>query len=261
MALTVKRAGSGEPVVLVHGLGSRGDAWAPVSGLLAREREVLSVDLPGFGSSEPDGTEPSVGALADRLERFFEEKGLGRPHVAGNSMGGAVALELGGRGVVSSVVAFAPIGFWRAPGRNWARAILAGGVAVGRRAPKKGVPDGVRVALTRPALVLYSTGKPWRLPREEVLAIADDGVAAPSFDRAIELTRDYEFGEVGRLPEMPVTVAWGTRDVLLTYATQSRRARKLLPFARHVTLRRCGHVPFYDDPERCTEVIVQTTGG
>jgi pimeloyl-ACP methyl ester carboxylesterase len=196
------------------------------------------------------------------LERFFEEEGLERPHVAGVSLGGAVVLELGRRGAVSSVAAFSPIGFWRAPGKKWARAILRAGVEVGRRGPRKGVPDAVRVALARPALFLYSTGKPWQLPAEEVLAIADSGVEAPAFDRAVELNSDYEFsGEAGLLPELPVTVAWGTRDVLITYATQSRRARRLLPFARHVALPGCGHVPFFDDPERCAEVILQTTGG
>ena len=262
MALAVKRAGAGEPVVFVHGIGMRADAWGPVTDLVARERRVLAIDLPGFGSSEPDGTEPSVPALADRLERFFEEEGLERPHVAGASLGGAVVLELGRRGAVRSVTAFSPIGFWGAAGRRWAAAILRGGVEVGRRAPRRGVPEAVRVALARPALFLYSTGKPWQLPKEEVLGIVDDGVEAPSFDRAVELSRGYEFnGDAGSLPEMPVTVAWGTRDVLITYATQSRRARKRLPFARHVTLRGCGHVPFFDDPERCTEVILQTTGG
>ena len=261
MPLTVQRAGAGEPVVLLHGLGSRGDAWAPVSDLLARHRKVFAVDLPGFGTSEPDGTEPSIPALADRVERFFEEEGLERPHVAGNSMGGAVALELGRRGAVRSVTAFAPIGFWGEAGRRWASALLAGGVALSRRAPKKGVPEGLRVALSRPGVFFFSTGKPWQLPREEVLAIVDDGTAAPAFDRAVELTRDYEFSDPGLLPELPVTVAWGTRDVLLTYATQSRQARKLMPFARHVTLHGSGHVPFYDDPEGCTQVILQTTGG
>ena len=261
MGLAFERTGTGEPVVLVHGLGSRGDAWGPVSELLARERQVIAVDLPGFGASEPDGTEPSIEALTDRMERFFEEEGLERPHVVGNSMGGGVALELGRRGAARSVVAFSPIGFWGAAGKNWARAILAAGLAVGRRAPKEGVPRGMRVALTRPALFLYSTGKPWKLPADEVLAIADDGVTAPSFERALELTRDYEFsGDPGRLPEIPVTFAWGTRDVLLTFATQSRRARKLAPFARHVTLPGSGHVPFFDDPERCAEVVLQTTG-
>jgi pimeloyl-ACP methyl ester carboxylesterase len=261
MALAFERSGSGEPVVLIHGLGSRGGAWGPAAEIVAREREVIALDLPGFGVSEPDGTEPSVAGLADRVERFFDEERLERPDVAGNSMGGAIALELGRRGAVRSVTAFSPIGFWGTPGRLWGRALLTAGVEVGRRAPKEGVPEAIRVATSRPALFLFSTGKPWQLPREEVLAIADEGTAAPSFDAAVELTRGYEFGDPGLLPELPVTVAWGTRDVLLTYATQSRRARRLLPFARHVALPGCGHVPFFDDPERCAAVILQTSGG
>lgn len=260
MGLAVKRTGAGEPVVLIHGLGSRGDAWGPMTEIVAREREVIAVDLPGFGSSATDGTDPSVDALTDRMERYFADEGLERPHVAGNSMGGAVALELGRRGAVRSVTAFSPIGFWGEAGKRWARGLLKGGLEVGKRAPKRGVPEGLRVAVARPGVFLYSTGKPWRLPKEEVLAIVDDGVAAPSFEAALELTRDYEFGDPGRLPEMPVTVAWGTRDVLLTYATQSRRARKLTPFARHVSLPGCGHVPFFDDPERCADMVLQTTG-
>jgi pimeloyl-ACP methyl ester carboxylesterase len=259
--LTVARAGAGEPVVFIHGLGSRSGAWGPTTELVAAERQVLALDLPGFGASPPDGTEPSVPGLADRVERFFSEEGLERPHVAGNSLGGAIALELGRRGAVGSVTAFSPIGFWGTPGRHWARALLAGGVEVGRRAPKEGVPEAVRVATARPALFLFSTGKPWQLPRDEVLAIADEGTSAPSFDAAVEQTRDYEFGDVGLLPEMPVTIAWGTRDVLLTYATQSRRARKRLPFARHVAIPGAGHVPFFDAPEACAEAILQTTAG
>ena len=58
-----------------------------------------------------------------------------------------------------------------------------------------------------------------------------------------------------------MTVAWGTRDVLLTYATQSRRARKLAALGPpRDAAPGCGHVPFFDDPELCTEVILQTTG-
>ena len=260
MTLVSERAGTGEPVVLVHGLGSRRGAWDPVTDLLAGEREVIGVDLPGFGESPHDGTEPSVSGLADRLESFFSDEGLDRPHVAGNSLGGGIVLELGRRGAVRSVTAFSPTGFWRRPGKAWSRGILKAGVTVGRNAPAD-VPDHVRVATGRPAIFLYSSGNPWRLPPAEVLQIIDSGVGAPCFDRALELSCEYDFDDPGRLPELPVTIAWGTRDVLLTFATQSRRARRLAPFARHVTLPRCGHVPFFDDPERCAELILQTSAG
>jgi pimeloyl-ACP methyl ester carboxylesterase len=209
-------------------------------------------------TSPADGTEPSVPRLADRLERFFGEAEVERPHVVGNSLGGGVALELGRRGAVRSVTAFSPVGFWKEPGRVWSRGILKAGVEVGRRAPDW-PPEWLRVALARPEIFLYSTGRPWRLPREEVVEIVESGVSAPNFDEALEVANSYDFSDPGLLPEMPVTIAWGTRDVLLTYATQSRRAHRRAPFARHVALPGCGHVPFFDDPARCTQVILQTT--
>ena len=81
------------------GIGSSGAAWRPVVPRLAAEREVWRVDLPGFGRSEalPAGDPCGIEALADAAERFFDEAGLERPHVAGNSLGGAVGLELGRR--------------------------------------------------------------------------------------------------------------------------------------------------------------------
>src|ERR687894_929809 len=99
------REGEGPPLVLLAGIGSSGEAWNAVVPLLAREREVWRVDLPGFGRSEalPAGEPCGIEALADAAERFFAEAGLERPHVAGHSLGGGVSLELGRRESVASV--------------------------------------------------------------------------------------------------------------------------------------------------------------
>ena len=91
------REGAGAPtVVLIHGIGHHWQAWRPVIDLLAGEFEVIACDSPGFGRSQPltPGIRPTVAAYADAFELFFAELGLGRPHVAGNSMGGGIALEL-----------------------------------------------------------------------------------------------------------------------------------------------------------------------
>ena len=70
---------------------------------LAEHHDVIAADVPGFGRSPSldPGVEPTVFALADAFERFFEELGLRRPHVAGNSMGGGIVLELARRGAVA----------------------------------------------------------------------------------------------------------------------------------------------------------------
>src|SRR2546429_5660172 len=134
------RQGAGEPLVMLHGLGSRRQAWKPVVELVRGHREVLNVDLPGFGESTPDetGTELTVSDHADGIERFLAEAGVERPHLGGNSMGGGIALELGRRGAARSVTVFSPIGFWRPAGRAWGRGWRRGGDELGRRLPESG---------------------------------------------------------------------------------------------------------------------------
>ena len=116
------RRGEGPPLVLLAGIGLAGPAWDPVADRLAGERELWAVDLPGFGGSAAfaAGAPCGVEALADSVEAFLGEAGLERPHVAGNSLGGAVALELGRRGAVASVTALSPAGFAGATGGEFA---------------------------------------------------------------------------------------------------------------------------------------------
>ena len=253
--LAYDRRGSGQPIVLVHGLGSRRRAWSPVIERVAAQREVIAVDLSGFGDSPPDasGTELTIFDHADRLQRFFEELGIARPHLGGSSTGGGVVLELGRRGAARSVTAFSPIGFWKGPGQAWCRWALRAGYEVGQR-----VPEGMQsLTATRLLMFLYSYGRPFRVPAEELIDAAASGREAAGFLDALTYALAYRFGDAGNLRAIPLTVAWGRRDVLLPYWSQARRARWALPWARHVTLPRCGHIPFYDDPQLCATVLLE----
>src|SRR5947209_16387288 len=113
--LAHERIGSGPPLVLLHGVGHRRQAWYPVVDELAGQREVVLVDLPGHGESDPfePAGRPVVDALRDELVAFLHEQGLDRPHIAGNSLGGRIALEAGAIGLARSVTALSPAGFWR----------------------------------------------------------------------------------------------------------------------------------------------------
>ncbi|NYI95051.1 pimeloyl-ACP methyl ester carboxylesterase [Streptomonospora nanhaiensis] len=91
------RRGNGSPVLLLHGLGHHRRAWQRVVPVLARHHDVVVPDLPGFGDSaapDPDCAY-DIGWLADTVAAFCDRIGVRRPHVAGNSLGGAMALELG----------------------------------------------------------------------------------------------------------------------------------------------------------------------
>jgi pimeloyl-ACP methyl ester carboxylesterase len=252
------REGAGSPLVLLHGIGHHWQAWQPVIAPLAAEFDVLACDSPGFGRSAPlpPAVEPTIPAYTDAFERFFGELGLERPHVAGNSMGGAIALELARRRAVSSASAFSPAGFWTDAERRFCQASL-GALA--------GLPGVVRPALlalarTRPgraALFAQLFGWPARMPGEEAVATLTDAWAAPAFRDALAAFDSYRFSAPQELRGVAVTVAWGARDRLLLYGRQAPRAREMLPWARHLTLG-AGHVPFYDDPAAVAEVIRTT---
>lgn len=91
--------GSGAPLVLIHGVGLRAEAWGAIVPLLAQQFTIYAVDMPGHGASPLDGAK----VLNDYTTRFAEFiNGLGEPPiVAGHSMGAMIALDLAAHGAVS----------------------------------------------------------------------------------------------------------------------------------------------------------------
>jgi pimeloyl-ACP methyl ester carboxylesterase len=83
--------GSGEPLVLIHGVGMRLEAWAPQMATLSRSHRVISVDMPGHGESRalPEGS--GLQAFVEWLGLFLDDLALDRANVAGHSMGALIA--------------------------------------------------------------------------------------------------------------------------------------------------------------------------
>lgn len=247
MRLHHVRRGSGAPLVLLHGIGDSHRMWTNVMGRLARAHEVIAVDLPGFGGSRTlRDTEPTPAALADAVAAFMG----GEPfHVAGNSLGGGVALELGRAGRARSVTAISPVGFARGWERRYLRMSLGMTRTVAPRIPRRALAS----PLVRRLVALQMSERP--IPRAELGGAIDDLGLAPGWDAALDGLVSYDFeGAV----DVPVTVAWGEHDRLLL-PRQSARARTALPSAHHEWLRGCGHIPTWDDPERVARVILATT--
>lgn len=251
------RRGAGAPLVLLHGIGHHWAAWSPVLDRLAEAHDVIAVDLPGFGRSPV----PAAGLPADMpglvagIVELFAALGLDRPHVAGNSLGGAIALELAAAGAVSSATALSPAGFCTSRELRWALTVLS----LHRNAAR--LPEPVlRSLFANPALRTLALGmilaRPNRMALAEALADARALREARAFRAVARAGRGYAFAGA---PTVPVTVAWGTRDRILPYR-QAALARTRLPAARHLDLTGCGHVPMHDDPELVASVILHTTG-
>ena len=108
--------GSGRPLILLHGIGMSHVVWNAVTPYLGSTRRVIAFDTPGFGLTPPllKGVAPNIPNLVDGLERSIQEIGIRPPvDIAGNSLGGCMALEAARRGVARSVVAISPTGLWR----------------------------------------------------------------------------------------------------------------------------------------------------
>ncbi len=249
------RKGSGEPLVLVHGIGSQWQVWTPVLDRLAGERDVVAVDLPGFGASELLTDEVTLAALADAVAELVEALGMERPHVAGNSLGGAVALELARTGRARSATGLSPLGFARGREIAFAHHSLVASRALAQAlAPATGVL--LATGAGRTLLQSQFFARPWRVPAADAVLATRNLATSPGFGATLPLLSTVAPGDL----DVPVTIAWGTRDRLLI-ARQGRRARGVMPQATHLWLDGCGHVPTYDDPVQVVEVLLAGSRG
>lgn len=260
MPLNCERRGTGSPLVLLHGIGHHWQAWTPVLDRLAEHHTVYAVDLPGFGGSPvppggiPDGMGSAVQIVAESLAQWgLTPGGLGRPHLAGNSLGGAMALELASVGLAASATVFSPAGFATTAEIRLALANLrmlrrASRLPIGLLRPFLGTRVGRALGF---GMLL---GHPTRIPASQALADSLALRGAVGFEAIARQAVRYRFANA--VP-VPVTVAWGSRDRILL-PRQALRARTRLPAARHVPLAGAGHVPMFDEPELVAGLILET---
>lgn len=259
MSLAYERVGSGPPLVLLHGVGHRRQAWGPVLEWLTPHREVITVDLPGHGESPPLDLAGRLApqALEEELSAMFGELGLDRPHVAGNSLGGRLALEAGARGRAATVTALSPAGFWRSDRDLAYTKTVFRTMQVTGKWIEPLVPVLSRSTAGRAVMYAPIVGRPSRLSPERSQGDLTAFLAAESALKAI-LNTATPF--TGQIPDgIPVTIAWGTRDRLLR-PHQARIARDRLPKARVVPLPGCGHVPMSDNPQLVADILLQGSG-
>jgi pimeloyl-ACP methyl ester carboxylesterase len=252
--LNYERQGSGPPLLLVHGLGGSLVVWRPVIPLLSDERDVIAVDLPGFGASAAaeNGADPyTPAAMAASLEQFCAKLGIGRPHVAGNSLGAWVALEMAKRGAAASVAAISPAGLWR---RQLGPRSYDAHASGNRLRPVIG--GLLRTRRGRRLLLRSTIGYPDRVPREDAAALVSSYLDSPGYGPANEAMRGQPFVHEGKV-DVPVTVAWGRLDRLV-----GRPSRTRMPPG--VTLREMpgwGHTPTWDDPEGVAKLLLEASSG
>ncbi|MFE2850501.1 alpha/beta fold hydrolase [Streptomyces lavendulae] len=252
-----ERKGAGEPLLLLHGIGHHFQAWHPVSDVLAADHDVIAVDLPGFGASAPlpPGVPYDLATVAPALGALCAALDVERPHVAGNSLGGLLALEMGRGGLVRSVTALSPAGFWSQAERRYAFTALRAMRVGARTLPLPALERLSRSGPGRAALTGTIYARPAHRSPGAVVAETLALREATGFEETLAAGASVRFTD--DVPGIPVTIAWGSRDRLLL-PRQGVRAKYAVPGARLVRLPGCGHVPMNDDPALVARVILDT---
>jgi pimeloyl-ACP methyl ester carboxylesterase len=247
--LAYERIGEGSPLVLIHGLGATRAIWRPQLELLAAERDVIAVDLPGFGAS-PILNEPATPwALGAAVARLCSELDVERPHLAGNSLGGWVALEMAKAGQAASTCLISPAGLWRRPlgprrvdSRRWARRL------------RPLVLGAARVKPLREAMLRTSIGLPERAPAEAGRAMIAAWIDSPGYEAANAEMRRWICEDLD-LVTVPTTIVWGELDRLVAPPRPERRP----PGSRFLRIEQIGHTPNWDDPELVAKLLLEAS--
>lgn len=250
--------GKGRPLVLLHGIGMSTNAWKPVMPLLAKERRVIAFDVVGFGQSPPipAGVEPSMDSLVQSLEQNLRALGVTPPvDIAGNSMGGYIALEAAKRGLARSVVGVSPAGLWKEQPSAYLKAIF-----VVMRWMTKNLPGlsqwamGIAPLRTMFLAVPVSLGAGVNMPAEDAIQTVKDFGECTGFEVAFSHAGRFSDGQNIKVP---ITVAFGTRDWILTSGSQLRD--ELPQQTRWLRPEGWGHVPMWYDPQGVAKVILDGT--
>jgi pimeloyl-ACP methyl ester carboxylesterase len=247
--------GMGQPLVLLHGIGMSRVVWNPVLLHLSATRRVIAFDIAGFGSTPPlpHGITPTVPHLVDALEESLRGLGVALPvDIAGNSLGGWMALEAARRGLARTVLAISPAGLWkRSP--PWHVPLLFHALRFGASRWPMPFRKLVQRRWLREALMTVPiTVVSGRMPPHDAVQIVDDLAGAPAFEATMQQTQ-APFD--GRDISVPVTVVFGDRDLILT--RKARRRDTLPTHTRWIERSGWGHVPMWADAAGVARLVLE----
>jgi pimeloyl-ACP methyl ester carboxylesterase len=248
-------SGTGDPIVLLHGVIGSPEMWSEVLPLLAAERHrAIALAALGHRRGRPrPAHRVGIRDMVDDALRSLDELGLDRPHLAGNSMGGWIALELARRGRARSVCALSPAGMWRNDLKFPGRAKLRFTLRL-TRVTRRILPLIAWSAPVRRLALRDSAAHGERLSPAALIDSADAVLQCTTGEELLatrELCQPLE-------ASCPIDVVWSELDRIFPVGPFSETARQRIPNARHLVLEGIGHVPMFDDPQRVARTILDT---
>jgi pimeloyl-ACP methyl ester carboxylesterase len=248
-------AGSGRPLVLIHGLGGAASNWIELASRLAESRRVLVPELPGHGGSSPLPAAPNLNPYADAVASIGEREGLLPAPFVGHSFGGVVAIRMALRlpRAVTGLVLAATAGISSATGRARYALELTAVLKPGRRiAP-------LRRLIARVPVLRYPVFGGWGAADPPALspAATEGFLAGPplhtdTLSAARALVFDDPRAELERI-RCPALVVWGSADNQLPLGDAFDFARRLRAQVRVIP--GCGHLLIGERPDACLDAI------
>ena len=259
--MNYKTVGTGKPILMIHGLGGSIHSFDTILEDLSRNREVILIDLPGFGETPPLDKKVTIGNLADAVTDFLKTQNLLGIDAVGTSMGARLVLELARRGgILGAVISLDPGGFWE----GWEKHVFYSSIktSIGLiRLLHPEIPKIINSDTGRSLLLLQFSSQPKQLPPDIAIQELNDYVNSESFD---DLLYNLVYGEKQKgLPEnslkKPLVIGWGKQDKVC-FPRQANRALRAFPDATLHWFDNCGHFPHWDKPKETIELILKYTG-
>jgi pimeloyl-ACP methyl ester carboxylesterase len=255
------RGGSGPPLVCLHGFTDTWRTWELVLPELERHHDVLAPTLLGHAGGPSLGGEASDALIADAVERAMDDAGFETAHIAGNSLGGYVALRLAARGRARSVVALAPAGGWAGGDESFRETL--GFFASMQEQLKAVAPHADAIASTvdgRRRATQYIAENFEHIPADLVAHEIAGAANCPAVFPFIEYVEREGYSLDPEKIRCPVRIVWGTEDKLLRWPSAAVRFREdWLPHADWVELAGVGHCPQIDVPLETAQLILGFT--
>jgi pimeloyl-ACP methyl ester carboxylesterase len=270
---TIAAGTGGDPIVLLHGLGSTVTKWRDVLPILGARRRTIAIDLPGFGQSDAPRARYTFGFLAGAVRAGLEALGVKRCVLVGNSLGGVTAMWLAATwpDLVSAQVLVSPAlplpPAVRPNPQTIARMIASSVPGVGemlytaavrRWTPERLVADGLARNVVDATRVSAET---LALLHEEAAARKhrpEQRRSLMSAQRHLMWMLTARRADVQRTAarlQLPTLLLWGDKDRLVPLAVGEDWVRRI-PGAELVVMEGAGHNPQLEMPDRFSEIVL-----
>ncbi len=255
-------AGSGPPLLLIHGFIGYSFSWRFNVEPLARDFSVYAMDLPGCGFSQrTHDSECTLAGDAERMVRFMDRLGIQEADVLGSSRGGGLAIVLGAllakRNMLHRMrrlVLVSSINPWSSNGR-WMTRMLA--TSIGGKFVLRVLPS-LDIVLKRYFKRLY--GDPKRISPGSIEGYAAGLKVPGSFEHLLRIVRSWHDDLVlverslPALSQLPTLLLWGSRDVAV-FPSSIHQLQRRLKNSALVLMRGVGHLPYEEVPEQFNRVL------